>query len=133
MAPELPAETEAELRREFLLGIDALRDGRAMPIGGLVLFRATREHRFIIHCYSSCYYGENVTQKEAEERIATAKEELSTLTRVFPELSDQMRGLDLAFYFCHDEDKASMLVAKEEHGQFLYLANVLTGHRSAKF
>jgi hypothetical protein len=124
MPPELPADTEAELRREFLLGIDALRDGRTMTIGGLCLYRDTREHRFIVHCYSSCYYAENVTQSEAEERIATAKTELNTLLRMFPELRDQLHGLDLAFHFCYDADKSAFLVAKEEHGQFQYLANV---------
>jgi hypothetical protein len=42
-----------------------------------------------------------------------------------------MRGLDIAFYFCYDADTAGVLVAKEEHGQFLYLANALTGCRNA--
>lgn len=95
-----------------------------MAIGGLGLYRDTCEHRFIIYCYSSCYYAENITQKEAEERIATAKEELATLVRLFPELRDQMHGLDLAFYFCYKTGKAGVLAAKEEHGQFLCLANV---------
>ena len=131
MPPELPADIEAELRRGFTLGIDALRDGGTMPIGGLGLCRSIRENRFSIYCYSSCYYAENITQKEAEERIATAKEELNTLMRLFPELRDQMRGLNLAFYFCYDAGNAGVLAAKEEHGQFVYLANALTGHRSA--
>lgn len=95
-----------------------------MPIGGLGLYRDYREHRFIIYCYSSCYYAENITQHEAEERIATAKEELRTLVRLFPELHEQMHGLDVAFYFCYDTGKGGVLAAKEEHGRFEYLANV---------
>ena len=95
-----------------------------MPIGGLVLYRDTREHQFVVHCYSSCYYAENITRKEAEERIATAKEELKTLSQLFPELRDQMQGLDLAFHFCYDTGKGGVLAAKEEHGHFQYFANV---------
>ena len=92
-----------------------------MPIGGLGLYRDTRDHRFIVFCYSSSYYAENITRKEAEERIATAKEELNTLLRLFPELHDEMQGLDTAFHFCYDTGKGGVLVAKEEHGQFQYL------------
>jgi hypothetical protein len=124
MSSLLSPDTEAELKREFGRGIDDLRGGRAMPIGGLVLYRDTRERLFIVHCYSSCDYAENITRKEAEECIATAKEELNTLVRLFPELCEHMNGLDLAFHFCYGTSKGGVLAAKEEHGHFEYLANV---------
>ena len=124
MSSPLSPDTEAELRQEFSRGIDSLRAGKTMPIGGLVLYRDIRERRFIFHCYSSCYYAENITRKEAEERISTAKEELATLVRLFPELHEQMLGLELAFHFCYDTGTGGVLAAKEEHGRFQYLANV---------
>ena len=91
-----------------------------MSIGGLLLTRDIREHRFIVSCFTRKIYVEHLTRLDAEERIATAKEELETLVRLFPELRDQMRDLDLSFWFCHDYGWGAMIIAKDEDGQFQY-------------
>jgi len=91
-----------------------------MPIGGLVLYRDVRERRFIVSCFAPHYYIENIRRQDAEERIATAKVELTTLVGLFPELHDLMHDLDLSFQFCHDDGKLAVCIAKEEHGKFRY-------------
>src|SRR5580698_2263368 len=40
--------------------------------------------------------------------IATAKEELATLVRLFPELREQMHDLDVSFQFCYDTPLAEV-------------------------
>ncbi|PYJ21987.1 MAG: hypothetical protein DME92_04915 [Verrucomicrobia bacterium] len=60
------------------------------------------------------------TRTEAEERIATAKEELAHLLSLFPELQREILGLRLAFYFCYDTGKAGVVCATEEDGRFTY-------------
>jgi hypothetical protein len=126
MSQELPSDIEAELRAEFSQNIDKLRTGRIisiggspiyqMSIGGLLLTRDIQKHHFLVSCFTRKFYVEHFTRQDAEERIATAKEELETLVRLFPELREQMRDLDLAFWFCHE----GMLIAKDEGGQFQY-------------
>lgn len=124
MSNSLPPETEAQLRRQFARGINAFRDGGSLAIGGLLLHCDKTEQRFTINCFSSCYYFENITRAEAEERIATAKEELSILQMLFPELRGYIENLDLVFNFCYDTGKAGILVAKEEDGRFHFLGKI---------
>src|SRR5438128_2498693 len=114
MSATLPEDIEADLRRDFARGIEHLRDGRSMRIGGLVLYKDAIARSFIVYCYSSKYYSDNITRAEAQERIATAKEELAILLRLFPELHLQTQGYELAFWFCHDDGKDAVCVAKEE-------------------
>ncbi len=92
-----------------------------MAIGGLDLYANSQEKRFVVYCYSSCFYIQNITRKEAEERIATAKEELNILMQLFTELHDQAQGMNLTFEFLYDDGRDAVLVAKEDHGRFEYL------------
>jgi len=91
-----------------------------MPIGGLVLSKDRRETKFVVQCFSSSYFPQNITRVEAEERIAAAKEEVAVLFSLFPDLQTETRGLRPAFYFCHDGGKAGVCVARDEDGQFTY-------------
>jgi hypothetical protein len=120
MSSTLPENTQSELKRDFARGVDGFRDGAAMPIGGLVLSKDTREAKFVIQCFSCSYFPQNITRAEAEERIATAKDEVAELFSLFPDLQTETRGLRLAFYFCHDDGKAAVCVARDEHGEFTY-------------
>jgi hypothetical protein len=120
MPSTLPEDIQAELKRDFARGISGFRGGASMPIGGLVLCKDTRISRFVVHCYSSKYFRENITRSEAQERIETAKEEVAHLFRLFPELEAEVHSLPLVFHFCHDYGKGAVSVATEEDGQFVY-------------
>lgn len=120
MPSALPEDIQTELKRDFVRGIDSFRGGGSMPIGGLVLYKNLRDRRFEVQCYSSKYFAQNITRVEAEERIATAKEELAQLFRLFPELEAEVSGLDLGFYFCHDPGKSVACFATELNGLFTY-------------
>ena len=121
MPSGLPSDIETDLRQDYARGIDTLRRGGTMAIGTLGLCKNTREGRFFVYCYSSKYYIQNVTREEALERIATAKEEVAILLRLFPDLGAEMQGLELAFYFCFDTGKAATLIATEKQRCFEYL------------
>jgi hypothetical protein len=120
MSSTLPEDTQSELKRDFARGVDGFRAGAAMAIGGLVLSKDTREAKFVVQCFSSSYFSQNITRAEAEERIATAKEEVAELFLLFPELQTETRGLRPAFYFCYDDSKAAVCTARDEDGQFTY-------------
>jgi hypothetical protein len=123
MPSTLPKDIEADLRRDYASGIGALRGGGTMPIGTLGLHKDTRTRRFVVYCYSAKYYLANVTRDEAEERIATAKEEIEILLGLFPELRAEMQDLDLVFHFCYDTGKGAVLIATEERGHFEYVTS----------
>ena len=120
MPSTLPEDIQSELKRDFARGFESFRQGAAMATGPLVLSKNTREGKFVIQCFSSCYFSENITRTEAEERIATAKEELAYLLSLFPELQREILGLRPAFYFCYDTGKAGVVWATEEDGRFTY-------------
>jgi hypothetical protein len=120
MRSTLPEHTQNELRREFSAGFESFREGAAMGIGGLVLCKDPRKQKVIVYCYSSKYFPQNITRVEAQERIATAKEELAHLLSLFPALREEIGSLEIAFYFCHDDGKTAVCVAKEQDGQFVY-------------
>ena len=120
MSSTLPENIEAELRHEFARGAADFRGGASIPIGSLVLSKDTRIGRFVVYCYSSKHFRQNITQAEAEERIAIAKEEVVQLFALFPELEAEVRSLQPVFHFCYDYGKGAVSVATEEDGQFVY-------------
>jgi hypothetical protein len=120
MPPALPEDTQAELKRDFARSFERFRGGGAIPIGGLVLSKGPLKPKFIVQCFSSKSSLENIARSEAQERIATAKEELAHLLSLFPLLREEIRALDVAFYFCYDDGKNAVCAAKEEDNQFVY-------------
>ena len=120
MPTALPDDIVNELKDDFSRGFEDFRGGAGMAIGGLVLSKNTREGKFVIQCFSSCYFSQNITRAEAEERIGTAKKELAHLFSLFPELERETLGLSPAFYFCWDTGKAAVVCATEEDGRFTY-------------
>jgi hypothetical protein len=120
MSSTLPEDIEADLKREFARGVASFRGGASMPLGGLVLSKDTQVGRLIVYCYSSKHFRQNITQAEAEERIATAKEEIVHLFALFPELEAEVRGLPPVYHFCYDYGQGAVSVATEEDGRFVY-------------
>jgi hypothetical protein len=119
---DAPEDVKAKLKHNFARNIEGFRQGDPMPIGGLVLQKDTNTRKLTVLCYSSRQFIENITQAEAQERIATAKEEVADLLSLFPELRSEIKDYSLVYHFCYDSGKAGVVMATEENNHFEYVS-----------
>jgi hypothetical protein len=117
----MPADIPPDLLRGFQQEVthrwpDYLA-GRPLRFGGLNI-RKEKDGRIIAGCCSKSYFPENITEKEARDRIDVAKEEISALTDAFPELKAEIDLAGVDYEFCYDYGTAAVLVAEERGGVF---------------
>jgi len=91
--------------------------GRPLFFGGLNI-RKDKKGRVVVVCYSACYFQENLTTKEARERIDLAKQEVASLADRFPQLKDEIDHSGVDYEFCYDYQTATVVVAEERSGVF---------------
>ncbi len=91
--------------------------GRSLVFGDLTI-RKDEEGKVVVVCYSKWYYRESLTEKEARERIDTAKQEFAALSEAFPQFKNVVGVAGVDFEFCYDYGTAAVLVAEERGGVF---------------
>src|SRR4051812_2096545 len=115
MPAPIPSDLLREFRREISTRWPDFLGGRALQFHNLTL-RKEKTGRIVVGCFSEKYFSENLSEVEARDRIATAKDEVQLLIEAFPEIRDELSRAKVDFEFCYDGGKSAHLVAKESDG-----------------
>ena len=113
ITPDLLQKFQQEVTRrwpDFLQGRPLFFDN--------INIRKEKEGRVVLACYSRCYYRENLTEREAKERIEVAKQEIAALTAAFPQIQKEIETAGMDFEFHYDYGQGAILVAEERYGKF---------------
>jgi hypothetical protein len=117
MSETIPSDLRREFEQEVTHRWQDFMSGHPLRFGPINL-RKDKRGRVVVGCYSDCYYQENLTEKEARERIDLAKKEVASLADAFPQLKDEIDRSGVDYEFCYDYGTAAVLVAEERSGVF---------------
>ncbi len=117
MPSPIPSDLLAGFQQEVRNRWQDFMNSRPLFFGGINL-RKDKNGRIVVACYSECYYQENVTEKEARERIDLAKQEVAALADTFPQLRAEIEASGVDYEFCYDYKTAAVVVAAERGGVF---------------
>jgi hypothetical protein len=117
MPSPIPSDLLAGFQQEVSNRWQEFVTGRPLFFGGINL-RKDKNGRIVVVCYSECYYQENLTEKEARERIDLAKQEVAALADAFPQLRAEIETSRVDYEFCYDYKTAAVVVAEEREGVF---------------
>ena len=115
--PAIPPDLLRGFEQEVTHRWQDFLSGRPLFFGGLNI-RKDKKGRVVVVCYSKWHNRESLTEKEARERIETAKQEVTALSEAFLQLKTEIDVAGVDFEFCYDYGTAAVVVAAERRGVF---------------